>query len=151
MDIRVPNPILALTEQPINKPMHEQYFMHRASNAKVRFEATAKRGYIMPDSFFFVRNHTSTPSIDDKTWKLRVEGDGVEKPLKLNYDALLKLPPRTVTFFVECAGNSRSLFDTLLEKPVPGEQWSREYNQVRPHSSLGYLAPLEFAGVQMAK
>jgi len=25
------------------------------------------------------------------------------------------------------------------------EQWRREYNQVRTHSSLGYLTPVEFA------
>ncbi len=30
---------------------------------------------------------------------------------------------------------------TLTEAKVLIEQWRREYNQVRPHSSLGYRPP----------
>ncbi len=33
------------------------------------------------------------------------------------------------------------LLDTLLEARVLTERWRREYNQVRPHSSLGYRPP----------
>jgi transposase InsO family protein len=33
------------------------------------------------------------------------------------------------------------LFDTLLEAKVLVERWRRHYNQVRPHSSLGYRPP----------
>lgn len=33
------------------------------------------------------------------------------------------------------------IFDTLLEARVLTERWRREYNQVRPHSSLGYRPP----------
>jgi putative transposase len=33
------------------------------------------------------------------------------------------------------------LFDTLLEAKVLIEQWRRDYNQVRPHSALGYRPP----------
>jgi putative transposase len=33
------------------------------------------------------------------------------------------------------------LFDTLLEAKVLIERWRREYNTVRPHSSLGYRPP----------
>jgi len=32
----------------------------------------------------------------------------------------------------------RDVFYTLKEVQVPSEQWRREYNTVRPHSSLGY-------------
>ena len=35
----------------------------------------------------------------------------------------------------------REIFDTLLEAQVLIEGWRKEYNQVRPHSSLGYKAP----------
>ncbi len=35
----------------------------------------------------------------------------------------------------------REIFDTLLEAQVLIERWRREYNQVRPHSSLGYRPP----------
>jgi transposase InsO family protein len=38
---------------------------------------------------------------------------------------------------------NREIFTTLTEAKVLIEQWRREYNQVRPHSALGYrpLAP----------
>jgi putative transposase len=36
---------------------------------------------------------------------------------------------------------NREIFTTLVEARVLIEQWRREYNQVRPHSSLGYQPP----------
>jgi len=36
---------------------------------------------------------------------------------------------------------NREIFTTLTEAKVLIEQWGQEYNQVRPHSSLGYRPP----------
>jgi len=36
---------------------------------------------------------------------------------------------------------NREIFDTLVEAKVVIENWRREYNQFRPHSSLGYRPP----------
>ncbi len=36
---------------------------------------------------------------------------------------------------------AREVFDTLLEAKVLVARWRRHYNQVRPHSSLGYQPP----------
>ena len=36
---------------------------------------------------------------------------------------------------------NREIFTTLDEAKVLIEQWRREYNQVRPHSALGYRPP----------
>jgi len=36
---------------------------------------------------------------------------------------------------------NREIFTTLEEARVLIEQWRREYNQIRPHSSLGYRPP----------
>jgi len=36
---------------------------------------------------------------------------------------------------------NREIFTTLIEAKVLIEQWRREYNQIRPHSSLGYRPP----------
>ncbi len=110
------------------------------SNAEMRFEAMANRTYVMPNSLFFVRNHTSTPFIDVNTWKLSIEGSGVEKPFELTYDDLLKLPTRTVTRYVECAGNGRSFFASLLNKPAQGGQWH-----------LGGYGIAEWTGVQLGE
>jgi len=35
----------------------------------------------------------------------------------------------------------REIFDTLLEAKVLVESWRQHYNQVRPHSALGYRPP----------
>ena len=35
----------------------------------------------------------------------------------------------------------REIFCTLFEAQVLFERWRREYNNVRPHSSLGYVPP----------
>ena len=36
---------------------------------------------------------------------------------------------------------NREVFDTLIEAQALTENWRREYNQIRPHSSLGYRPP----------
>ncbi len=36
---------------------------------------------------------------------------------------------------------NREIFDTLEEAQVLIERWRREYNQIRPHSALGYRPP----------
>lgn len=36
---------------------------------------------------------------------------------------------------------NREIFDTLFEAKVLVDRWKREYNTVRPHSSLGYRPP----------
>ena len=36
---------------------------------------------------------------------------------------------------------NREIFMTIEEAKVLTEQWQREYNQVRPHSALGYRPP----------
>jgi putative transposase len=36
---------------------------------------------------------------------------------------------------------NREIFTTLWEAKVLVENWRKEYNQVRPHSSLGYRPP----------
>ena len=36
---------------------------------------------------------------------------------------------------------NREIFDSLFEAKVLVERWRKEYNQIRPHSSLGYRSP----------
>jgi transposase InsO family protein len=40
---------------------------------------------------------------------------------------------------------NRGVFITLTEAKVLIEQWRKEYNHVRPHSSLGYRPPAPVA------
>jgi len=106
----------------------------------MRFEVLANRDYLTPNGLFYVRNHTSTPVVDVKTWKLSIGGAGIEKPFEITYDELLKMPSRTVTRYVECSGNGRSFFDTVLKKPAEGGQWY-----------LGAYGIAEWTGVQLSE
>jgi putative transposase len=45
---------------------------------------------------------------------------------------------------------NREIFTTLEEAKVLIEQWRREYNQVRPHSALGYRPPAPEAIMSMS-
>ena len=81
------------------------------------------RGYLVPNDLFFVRNHTRTPRLDVATWRLQVEGAGVERPLELRYDDLLAMPSLSVIRSIECAGNGRSFFQAAYGKQAQGTQW----------------------------
>jgi DMSO/TMAO reductase YedYZ molybdopterin-dependent catalytic subunit len=74
--------------------------------------------WITPNEKFYVRCHFPVPTIEAKTWRLRVEGE-VESPLALTYDQLREMPSRTITATVECAGNGRS----FLQPKVKGVAW----------------------------
>ncbi|HDL86101.1 MAG TPA: transposase [Candidatus Acetothermia bacterium] len=38
---------------------------------------------------------------------------------------------------------NQELFHSLVDAKVKTERWRRRYNEVRPHSALGYLTPVE--------
>jgi sulfane dehydrogenase subunit SoxC len=103
------------------KPLPREIFIDHGINQETRLETL--RGYLTPASHFYVRQHASTPILDARTWRLRVEGNAVERPVELSFDDLLRLPSRSVTAFVECAGNGRGFFTELMGKVASGTQW----------------------------
>ena len=103
------------------KPVDRAIFIDHGINQETRLETL--RGYLTPASHFFVRQHAPTPIIDVGTWRLRIEGDAVERPIELGFDDLLRLPSRSVIAFVECAGNGRGFFKELMGKVASGTQW----------------------------
>jgi DMSO/TMAO reductase YedYZ molybdopterin-dependent catalytic subunit len=61
--------------------------------------------WITPVPHFFVRNHMHEPSIlEAAEWRLSIGGE-VERPFALTLAELRKLPLRSVTDTLECAGN----------------------------------------------
>jgi DMSO/TMAO reductase YedYZ molybdopterin-dependent catalytic subunit len=100
--------------------------------------------WITPVSHFFVRNHMFEPAIiDAKDWKLAIGGE-VDKPLSLTLADLAKIPVRSVTNTLECAGNGRS-----LQSPrVPGIQWGKGAVGNARFSGPSLKSLLEKAGVK---
>ena len=80
-------------------------------------------GLITPASLFFVRNNSVSVDVDASDWRLSVEGDAVADPLELSYDAIRRLPSRTLISYLECAGNHRALFDLVQGRAAEGTQW----------------------------
>lgn len=120
------------------KPTPPEQFFDYGSNKEMRWEQMYQRGYVVPNELFFVRNHTRTPHIEVSTWRLRVEGSGVRRPLELTYDELLAMPSVSVLRFIECAGNGRSFFEAAYGKKAQGTQWK-----------LGAVGVAEWTGVPL--
>ncbi|MFD4526543.1 sulfite oxidase [Streptomyces sp. NPDC058470] len=125
----------------IVKPLPDEWFTARGTNAETRFASLAGTGYHTPNDHFFVRNHTSTPVLDAKAWSLTLWGDGLARePVEFTLADLKRLPATTRTAFVECAGNGRSFFTTQQGQPVSGTAWT-----------LGAIGTARWKGVRLAE
>ncbi|MXZ87876.1 MAG: sulfite oxidase [Dehalococcoidia bacterium] len=78
---------------------------------------------ITPASHFFVRNNSTSLDVDAASWRLRVEGDGVTHGAIVSLEAIRALPTRTLTAYLECAGNHRAMFDRVQGRAAEGTQW----------------------------
>ncbi|MFE7132559.1 sulfite oxidase [Streptomyces sp. NPDC057638] len=109
----------------IVKPLPTAYFTVRGTNAESRFDAFRGTGPLTSADRFFVRNHTTTPRIDERDWSLTVWGSGLDGgPVRFGYGELRSLPSVTRTAVLECAGNGRTLFTTQQGQPVSGTSWT---------------------------
>ena len=135
---------------PIVKPLPPEWFVNFGSNAEMRWDAAGDQGYLINPTRFFVRNHTRTPAIDPATWRLKVFGNAVRKPLELSYRQLEKLACDSETAFIECAGNGRSFFGTQQGTPASGTQWKLGAVGVARWRGVRLREVLERAGLRRA-
>jgi DMSO/TMAO reductase YedYZ molybdopterin-dependent catalytic subunit len=84
----------------------------------LEFPFAQLKGFYTPNDLFYVRNHFPQPTIDMKTWRLKVVG-AVVRPLELSYDEVTKFASVTVPVTLECAGNGR----VFLDPKSKGVQW----------------------------
>jgi DMSO/TMAO reductase YedYZ molybdopterin-dependent catalytic subunit len=101
------------------------------------------KDFTIPNDQFFVRSHFAVPRLDVRTWRLKVEG-AVDRPLELSYEDLSKLPRRTVTALLECAGNSR----VFLTPKVRGVAWQAGAVGTADWEGVPLAAVLEKAGLR---
>jgi len=100
----------------------------------LEFPFASLDSFITPNEKFYVRNHFEQPKIDVHSWRLKIEG-AVKHELQLTLDDLKKLPARTVTATLECAGNCRA----FLEPKAKGVPWQ-----------LGAVGNAQWTGVPLA-
>ncbi len=125
----------------IVKPLPEDLFTVRGTNAETRFASLAGTGHHTPNDRFFVRNHTVTPVLEAADWSLTVWGDGLtrNRPAEFSLADLRKLPAVTRDALVECAGNGRSYFTSQQGQTVSGTAWT-----------LGAVGVARWRGVRLA-
>jgi DMSO/TMAO reductase YedYZ molybdopterin-dependent catalytic subunit len=141
-----PQARVTTTPSPIVKPLPPEWFIDYGWNAEMRWDSVSGLGYFTPNERFFVRNHTATPVIDARTWRLRLWGDGLggspsqANPVSLGYEELRRLPSVEIPALIECAGNGRSLFAGQQGTPATGTQWG-----------LGAVGAARWRGVPLAE
>jgi DMSO/TMAO reductase YedYZ molybdopterin-dependent catalytic subunit len=78
------------------------------------------RTAITPNDAFFVRYHLADiPTVDAKTWRLTVGGEGATGQVQLSLDDLKAMPATEVVAVCQCSGNRRG----LVEPHVVGVEW----------------------------
>ena len=81
------------------------------------------QGMLTPNRLFFVRNNSVSLDLDANDWRLIVEGDAISEPLALTYAEIRSRPSRTLTSYLECAGNHRAMFNLMNGQEASGTQW----------------------------
>jgi DMSO/TMAO reductase YedYZ molybdopterin-dependent catalytic subunit len=95
--------------------------------------------FLTPNDLFFIRsNGPVSIDIPADEWRLAVTGL-VDEELELTLADLQGMPTRTLTAFLECSGNSRSLFGKE-PRQVDGTQWGN-----------GAIGNAEWTGVSLAE
>ena len=97
------------------------FINHDGKSLETRLENM--QGLITPNRLFFVRNNSVSLDLDASEWRLSVEGDAVAEPLRLTYGDVMGLPSRTLTAYLECAGNHRAMFGLVQGRRAAGTQW----------------------------
>lgn len=69
----------------------------------------ALEGTITPNGLHFERHHNGVPVIDPALWQLTIHGS-VVKPLTFDLETLHRYPMTSRISFIECGGNSNSLW-----------------------------------------
>ncbi|MET0997576.1 MAG: molybdopterin-dependent oxidoreductase, partial [Marmoricola sp.] len=130
---------------PILKPLPERYFTVFGTNAEMRWDSVDHDRYLTPQPRLFVRNHTRTPRIDPRTYRLSVFGDGLKRSraaddaLSLSLHDLRRLPRTRATTVHECTGNGRSFYGSQQGTPASGTQWK-----------LGSVGTVTWEGVRLS-
>ncbi|MCH9728255.1 MAG: sulfite oxidase [Actinomycetia bacterium] len=127
------------TERGVVKPIPAELMEDTGSGLDYGTRPDRMPGDLTPTGRFFIRSHAPAPHVDSATWNLRIEGDGLKRPLTYGYEDLWKRFPLTsMVRTIECAGNRRVLLGEELGRTFEGTQWGR-----------GAIGTAEWTGVRL--
>ena len=121
-------------------------FIQHPTNLETRLELLD--GVITPNELFFVRNHAPTPRIDVSEYRLRVEGDAIDEAVELTMDDLRALPSQSVVAYLECGGNWRGFWASVVGQAAAGGQWGTGGISCAEWSGPTLASVLALAGVR---
>jgi DMSO/TMAO reductase YedYZ molybdopterin-dependent catalytic subunit len=130
------------------KPAPAEYFIDHGHAKEMRWEVMKDRGYKVPNELFYMQAHFPVPRIDASTYRLRIDGPGVERAVELTYDDLLAMPSVTLTRALECGENGRTFFAIYTRRQMDGAQWKFGAVGVADWTGVPLGAVLERAGLK---
>jgi DMSO/TMAO reductase YedYZ molybdopterin-dependent catalytic subunit len=92
---------------------------------RVRTPVMDLEGLMTPTHLFYVVQHFAVPQpVAPEHWRLTIDGT-VKRPLEITYEALRRLPARTVRTVMECSGSDANYFEYFQgmgQKPLRCEE-----------------------------
>lgn len=117
---------------------------HVLADCSLEMPFARQQDYLTPNPCFFVCNERPTPRVEVSSYRLSVEGDAISRGLELSYDDLKAMPQRSVLALIECAGNQRMLFESVL-----GERLDKRPHMTEIMWGLGGAGMAEWTGVAL--
>ena len=124
----------------------EPFIRHGDKGLEARLEHM--QGLITSNSQFFVRNNSVSLGLDASSWRLAVEGDAISQPQQFSYNQIMQMPSRTLTCYLECAGNHRAMFDKVQGRKASGTQWLTGGVSNGEWAGVPLRTVLEMAGIK---
>ncbi len=90
---------------------------------------------VIPYERLFIRSRYVTPIVDKTTWRLKVTGDAVERPMELTYGDLTKMRSLTAVRYHECFGNANRAFGLVGQVEWHYVPISEILSRARPKSN----------------
>jgi len=119
----MPQTQIHFSEPHVIKPTPDEWFVNKGSGTDFESRPSAWGGFITDNDHFYVRSHSPTPKIDVASWRLKIEGTGVQTSVELSYEDLESMPQVTLTRTMECAGNGRRFYKEHFGVEGEGGQW----------------------------
>jgi DMSO/TMAO reductase YedYZ molybdopterin-dependent catalytic subunit len=130
-------------EPPRNAGGYPGLIVRQQEPLNLEFPFASLDALTVPTERFFVRNHFPIPQIEVASWSLEIAG-AVERPLRLTFQELMRLPSRTALATLECAGNNR----VNLVPRVEGVPWGSGAVGTAEWTGVPLAALLDRAGVR---
>ncbi len=123
MEELMPKAQMVFSSPHVLKAVPDEIFSPKGSGTDYETRPSAWGGFITSNERFYIRSHSPVPKIDVSSWRLRIDGTGVERTIELTYEDLEKLPQVTLTRTMECAGNGRRFYKEHFGVEAEGGQW----------------------------